>query len=243
MKVVSYNVHFGGKSNAPNPWRRLMEEFQPDVICAQETHKPQEYVLREDWATLRNPAWRRVKGRSWGSAVFAPRHELEEIPLDDFGGWVVGAKIASATIDGRATPLSIFCVHAPSPGPYLPKVRKILDSIRAKWDGSPLIIAGDFNITTARRHSSEQHRNSKGEITILERLEQDFKLRNAWQLLHPYKPLPQTLRWANKPHIPYHCDAIFVHESLIPHLPSAEVVASGFWSNASDHRPIVVDFN
>jgi len=242
MRFVTYNLHFGGKSKPDNPWRQLMEEFQPDVVCAQESREPREYPIREDWASYPAPIWRQVDNRAWGSAIFALGHELQEIPLDDFEGWVTGAKIPSATIGGQTTPLSIFCVHAPSPGPYPAKVRMVLDAIRAKWDGSPLIVAGDFNITTAHRHPSEKHRNSTGEIAILERLEQEFSLRNAWQVLHPEEPLPQTLRWANKPDIPYHCDAIFAHHSLVPHLASAAVMDSGYWKDASDHRPIVVDF-
>ena len=138
------------------------------------------------------------------------------------------------------TPKNLVCIHAPSPGPYEPVVNGILDEIAKIKDGMSMILAGDFNITTALRHSSEAIKNTAGERRILSRMRKEFGLFNAWQTLHPNQDLPQTLRWTKKPSAPYHCDAIFVSHDLLPHLVSAEVISTGDWGVISDHNPILI---
>ena len=135
----------------------------------------------------------------------------------------------------------IFCIHAPSPGPYEPSVKQILNEITKKWDKTPIIIAGDFNLTTALRHPTEpEGPNTIGEREILERLRRELGLFNAWQILHPNENLPQTLRWAKDPLPNYHCDGIFVSHNYLPHLVSANIESSNDWGKMSDHNPIVV---
>jgi endonuclease/exonuclease/phosphatase family metal-dependent hydrolase len=116
----------------------------------------------------------------------------------------------------------------------------MLEAIAQKWSKIPMIIAGDFNITTAIRQSGEELENTAGEVKILHRMKNELGVFNAWQYLYPNDALPQTLRWSNKPELPYHCDGVFLSEGLLPHLASAEIVGSGAWASLSDHNPIVV---
>lgn len=240
MKLISYNLHFGGKANDGNAWQRLIGDFSPDLILAQESFHPNDYLLQKQHVRSDRCVWSRVTDRKWGSVIYSRADSLERVDLPEFEGWVAGAMIRNAQIGGDRQDLLAFNIHAPSPGPYEPTVNRILDAIAKRRDGTPLILAGDFNITTARRHPAEELKNTKGEIRLLDRLRNEFGLHNASQALHPDAALPQTLRWTKNPQMPYHCDAVFVSGSHLAHLETATVERTGLWSSMSDHFPVVV---
>lgn len=243
MKVVSYNLHFGGRKGPDNVWQHMVRDFTPDLVFAQESRDPCKDLSAGDDIHGRHCLWKNAQDRDWGSAIFARTALLEPVPLGAFEGWVIGARINDIAIGGERRSLMVFSIHAKSPGPYVPVVRKILGTIEKAWDRTtPLILAGDFNMTMAYRQDGEALKNFPAEIEILERMRGDFGVVNAWQALHPGVDLPQTLRWSNDRTIPYHCDGIFLSEALLASVESARIVQEDHWTKASDHNPILVDF-
>ena len=119
-------------------------------------------------------------------------------------------------------------------------MNSLLDTLTAVGGELPLLLGGDFNITTGVRHETEALKNTIGERQIQARLRTQFRLFNAWQILHPNTSLPQTLRWSKDRTQNYHCDAVFVSDQHLRHLLSAEVKAFGPWETLSDHLPMVV---
>lgn len=241
MNIVSYNLHFGGKTVTGNPWQQLLTDFQPDFVFAQESFDPRSYAGFDgiDWNKERC-VWAPVKDRNWGSAILSRHYNLEPVVLPAHEGWVVGARVPELVVGGVSQSVLLFSIHAPSPGPYEPSVNRILDDIAKVRDGQALIVAGDFNVTTAQRNSAEPLSNTSGERRILQRLRTEFGLRNAWQFLHPTDDLPQTLRWSGARDKPYHCDAVFMSDIYLPSLAEARIVSSGVWGQMSDHNPVVV---
>jgi len=243
MKVVSYNLRFGGNKGSINPWESVIKEFTPDIVFAQESLDPREYFARDVLDQFREPVWSQVPKVKWGSAILSRTCRLEPRPVPGFEGWVVGALARDLIVGGVARDVLVYSIHAPSPGPYLPVVNRILGEIAKTCGNTPMIVAGDFNVTTASRHKGEELQNSAGEKRLLERLRREFRLFNAWQTLHPNEDLPQTLRWARDQLPHYHCDAVFVSDSHLSHLASATVESKGAWGEMSDHNPIVVTLN
>ncbi|MBS0347839.1 MAG: hypothetical protein JSR69_15425 [Proteobacteria bacterium] len=242
MKLCTYNLRSGGHKNPGNHWQRALMDLGADVICAQESEAPSRYIAPEEFSGIKGCIHANVAHGKWGSAILSKDHVLEPIEVSGFDGWVMGARIKEVRIAGVAQTITVFSIHAPSPGPYEPSVNRILDEIEKHQDGTPLLIAGDFNLTTAVRHASEEGmKNTAGERRIHDRLRREFGVMNAWQALHPNMNLPQTLRWNRAPDKPYHCDAIFVSHSLLPHLVSATVIQDGEFASLSDHNPILVE--
>lgn len=116
----------------------------------------------------------------------------------------------------------------------------MIEALAKQCKNTCMIIAGDFNVTTAIRKETEGLKNTPGEVDILHRLQNELGIFNAWQYLHPDAELPQTLRWSNKPAAPYHCDGIFLSKNLLPHLVSAEIIGTEEWATMSDHNPLVI---
>jgi endonuclease/exonuclease/phosphatase family metal-dependent hydrolase len=127
-------------------------------------------------------------------------------------------------------------------GSYHRAVTQILDLIAAVADGGDVIIGGDFNIGVSERHASEVHATSKADLSIQQRLRDEFGLANCWQSANPGRPLAQTLRWTNAPCTPYHCDGLFVPRSWLPSLRGCDVISSTEWDALSDHSPVVARF-
>jgi len=242
MKIVTYNLHCGGKRGAGNHWEKLLNELAPDLVLAQETLDPAEYFPADAFSQRAQAAvWSPVPAK-WGSAVLATGYNLTETAIPGFEGWVAGARMPHFSMGNEPSrPLSIFSLHTPSPGPYEQKVHEILDRIRDVAGGGDILIAGDFNITTAVRHPSEALCNTAAELGILKRLRTEFGLVNAWQAAHPNQSLPQTLRWSGNRDNPYHCDAIFIPLSWVRYLEKCEILAGG-WASMSDHNPIMATF-
>lgn len=244
MKLISYNLRYGGNVEADNHWQQVLKEFQPDIVFAQESHHPDKYFTDGKHHGFKQAIHSNVHHDKWGSAILSKKHALEEVSLSNpkFKGWVVGARISDFVIGNVEQPVLIFSIHAPSlkEGSYELHVNHILDEISMIKGNTPLILAGDFNLTTAAiRHSREDLKNTVGEIKILDRLQNQFGLVNSWQHLHPNDDLPQTLRWVNNPTKPFHCDAIFLSEDMLPHLVSAEIPSTGVWGTMSDHNPVI----
>ncbi len=242
MKIVTYNLHFGGHKKSGNHWQKVLDELSPDLFFAQESFFPSDYFPEDRSIPLGNSSLCELTASKWGSAIYSAKYHLEAVAIpDEFHGWLVGAKINSFSIGGvDAGNVMVFSVHAPSPGSYEKSVGKMLDFIESVADGCELILAGDFNITTAYRHKDEMLKNTNGELAILKRLRTSFGLVNAWQAIHPNGDLPQTLRWSGDQGQPYHCDGIFIPCSWIRYIESCEVDAARF-GDMSDHYPIVVN--
>lgn len=240
MKIASYNLRSGGKTVPTSHLSRLLQDFELEIVCAQESFHPSKYFDAEEFATFRGCVHSHVPHGKWGSAILSRNYVLEPLALPELSGWVVAAKVPGMIIGGVAQPVIVASLHAPSPGPYEPAVSAILNQLEKVWDRTPLILAGDFNLTTALRHASEAPiRNTTGERKLLQRLRREFGVVNAWQTCFPNQILPQTLRWTRNPSAAYHCDAIFLSHHFLPHLVSATVESDGDWATMSDHNPII----
>ncbi|HEX9109316.1 MAG TPA: hypothetical protein VF832_18870, partial [Longimicrobiales bacterium] len=132
-------------------------------------------------------------------------------------------------------------LHVPAGrGGYIAVAQRILDVLAAGADAQAWLIGGDFNMTCARRLDGEERRNKPAQLALLERLEGEFGVVNAWQQANPGRPLAQTLRWTTNRITPYHCDGIFLPRAWADASLRAEVVTGGDWDRLSDHNPVVV---
>lgn len=224
-----------------------MSEFSPDLVLAQETFNPQDYFPNTFPQNLPSVIWAPVSEK-WGSAIYSARHKLSPVHVPDFEGWVAGGRIDDLLVGEVSKPFYLFSAHAPTAGrdekkvSYEKRVHEMLDRVHEITNGADILIAGDFNLDTAVRHSSEELKNKKAELVIIDRLRKEFGLINSWQALHPNTNLPQTLRWSSDKSKPYHCDGIFIPHSWVRYLESCDIVSDG-WTELSDHNPIVATFN
>lgn len=224
---------------AGNSWQRLLSDLGADIICAQESHHPLRYLASKH-DPFAGVVHRLVPHGKWGSAILSRRHSLEPLEVAGFEGWVVGARVFGVEIGGEKQDLDVYSVHIPSPGPYERRVDQLIDFLGDQPAIHQRIVAGDFNITTAIRQTTETLKNTPGERRIQQRLRDELSLYNAWQAMNPDTHLPQTLRWARNKAAPYHCDGIFIDSRQLPSLREASVLDDAGWATLSDHNPVLV---
>jgi hypothetical protein len=208
-------------------------------VLLQETRRP-------DWPG--GLLWRRVPGRTQGSAVLANKGTIREIRISGYEGWVGGGELLQSGLDTNGRALFVFSVHTPTTSatrprrPYVEEVMSILDLLSKQVPtGADLILGGDFNLRSlGERHEREHFQTSAAERKCLAAFS-GLGLVSCWGLAHPGRPLPQTLRWtgdqAPDRSTPYHCDGIFVPAAWKGEI-ICEVLTSAYFE-VSDHNPVV----
>ncbi|MBE7471997.1 MAG: hypothetical protein HS114_22910 [Anaerolineales bacterium] len=239
MRLVTYNFRAGGKRGEQNQWSKILTNFAPDIVFAQETRDPKlevpQYQINPD-----RFIWHPVNHR-WGSALFIRDGEMRPLDLPGYEGWVVGAEINDLAWP-RA--LRVFSVHGPSRkgSNYIKEMHLILNEIAKLPADADLLIGGDFNIAASFRHDGEEMKTGKANEAVLARLSNEFGLKSCWQTANPDQPLAQTLRWGTNKTTPYHCDGIFAPVAWSHLLESCQIISEG-WEVLSDHNPVVATFN
>lgn len=241
MKIVTYNLRFGGKVNQRSHWSQVIQTIDPDIFLVQETCDPRLYIAAEAWENCRHQVhWVRATNMTWGSAIFVKSGSINSISIPaDFEGYLVGVELDEFEWTATLKPLRLFSIHAQVP--YKRTVNQILDFIASLPDDRELIIGGDFNLTTGVRHPSEPLQDNN--IWLLERLRKEFNLLSCWQAANPNRDLTQTLRWSRDKTKPYHCDGIFAPACWYQNLEECKVLSGPTWDSLSDHNPVVAVFS
>jgi exonuclease III len=239
MNILTYNLRSGGKRKGSTSWDKILQEFCPDLVFAQETYDPSSYISPEKQFQPGDSIIWQETSVGWGSAIYARHIDVKPITVPEFEGWAVGGKIEKGLPWLLADkPLFVFSVHTPSPGPYDKKAHLILDAIKNISGENDCIIAGDFNITAAIRHPSEELKSSQLSTEFITRMRTELGLVNSWQAINPNQSLPQTLRWNRNQDAPYHCDGIFIPLSWVRYIEQCTIQDSESWKEMSDHNPI-----
>jgi hypothetical protein len=235
VRLATFNLRGGGSARH---WEALRDLIAPDLCFVQESRDPARPPL-----DLFRPegdltgCWCAVGHGRWGSGLMARGAAVAPVAVPGFEGWVAGGGVA---VNGHR--LHAFSVHVPqAPRTFVHSANALLDALAGLALDGPLVLAGDWNVAASRRAPGDPIRFTRGEAALLDRLERDFGLVSAWQLLNPDRPLDQTLRWTRDPLLPFHCDGIFIPAAWAGALRRAEVLQGEPWRTLSDHNPVVVE--
>lgn len=243
MKLVAYNLRFGGKHCV---WNEIIERFDPELLFVQESFAPEWHLpplLHGE--RHKRAVWDRVEGENgllkWGSGVYSKTYFPVPLSVLAEKGWITAAEFEDfAFLDTAPQRLRTISLHAATRKPrnYAAEVDAALDRLLAFRDDCELVIAGDFNLTVSPRHSSEEQPLESAEVKIQARLRDEFGLVNCWERCNPNQPLVQTLR----DHRQTHCDGIFVPVRWAERLRSCTILIGESWRTLSDHYPVVAEF-
>lgn len=239
LRIATFNLR-GGGSDAR--WKAFLAATSPDIAFVQETRDPRTFppsLIQQDGFDYQDVSWSCAAHGKWGSAVLVKR-PLELIPIDGLSGSTWWAAGGTVRLGERET--FICSLHlAPMRGSYVKSANAFLDTLATRDLRMPIIIGGDWNLTASGRHASDPRPHGPGELTLVERLRTEHGLESAWFARWPDRQLPQTLRFANRPGVPYHCDVVLVPTTHGMRVAHAEILEGELWRAMSDHNPVVVD--
>jgi endonuclease/exonuclease/phosphatase family metal-dependent hydrolase len=153
--------------------------------------------------------------------------------------------IVPISVTGGEFDFNLFAVWAYNPtdpdGIYVEQVWKAIHHYDELLSAKPTILAGDFNSNTIwdRKRRAGNHSN------VVKYLE-DKGIHSGYHLHHGQiqgkeeHPTFYLYRHQNKP---YHLDYCFVSEDLAKGLRYVEVGEHAWWTQFSDHVPVMVTFN
>lgn len=165
VRLVTWNVLKNGPMQNPEPFARVIETLNPDVIMFQEWDDGDEAAV-EGWftAVVRTPgAWKTVKGHA--GVLLASRHpiapiELGRLETPNAEGRPSQIRFVAATVNSPVGELAVASTHLKCCGSKdSPEDRQRMDQARAinraMMNASPTpaalrFIAGDMNLVGSR---------------------------------------------------------------------------------------------
>jgi exonuclease III len=236
MRMVTFNMRNG---DSKLRWRELLQRTQPDVAFVQETKAPATFPPELlDAHDISTAVWVPAPHGKWGTALWTGNRPLETLALAGKSWWAAGAIVESRGVRFLACSVHLGVAVR---GAYIGSANAFLDQLQELKIDLPMVVGGDWNLTVGERQPDEELTFSKRGMQLLGRMRDEFGLVSGWSLCNPGLPLPQTLRFAKYPELPFHCDGIFVSSGWHQRVRAATVMAGEPWASLSDHRPVIVD--
>jgi exonuclease III len=153
--------------------------------------------------------------------------------------------VIPVAVKGRGLQFTLYAVWAYNPndpdGTYVEQVWKAIHHYDKHLDNKSTIWAGDFNSNTIWDRKYRQGNHS----SVVKRLEEKG-IFSTYHLHHKQKQGKEkhpTLYMYRHKDKPYHIDYCFVSADLADKLHSVEIGDHKFWTQYSDHVPVIVTFN
>jgi len=153
--------------------------------------------------------------------------------------------IIPVSVSGGEFDFTLYAIWAWNPndpdGKYVEQVWKALQHYEKHLTNKPVILAGDFNSNTIwdKKYRVGNHSH------VVQRLAE----KNIYSTYHLHHKQEQgkekhpTLYMYRHKDKPYHIDYCFASAELANKLQSVEIGKHKFWTQYSDHVPVIVTFN
>jgi exodeoxyribonuclease-3 len=236
MKIITWNCNMAFRKKAA-----IILEHKPDILIVPECEHPDK--LKFDTGILKpnDSLW-------FGSNLH------KGLGIFSYGNFTLKLckthnpelrLIIPIAIKGNGSKFTLYAVWANNPGDpdgqYVEQVWKAIHHYDRHLKNKQTILAGDFNSNTIwdRKYREGNHSN------VVKRLEEKG-IYSTYHLHHKQKqgteqhPTLYMYRHKNKP---YHIDYCFVSADLADKLKSVEIGEHKFWTQYSDHVPVIVTFD
>lgn len=263
MKIMSYNTLFGGFDGHDggrfDAQMKLINEVQPDILLAQElkgfTENGMNRLFKmEERINMRGfiaPALH--TGQNTGVFIKPTLKPVSvEIDSEHFHHAVV---IATLTIPDSAKPLTIISAHLCPFGSHV-RLREAAYLINHADDNAFTLVAGDFNSVSSYdpypvgldelpSRFKARYVMPEGAVdkSVLRTLYQSGFVDIAYKLGGHSDPTVPTAGFKGAEFVPFRSDYILATKALAESAMSYSVIKNAVTDMASDHYPILAEFN
>jgi len=263
MKVMSYNTLFGGFDG--NDGRRfdaqvkLIKEVNPDILLVQELKGFTQNNMKLLFEMEKRIGMRGFiapavhTGQNTGVFIKPPIMPVSvEIDAEHFHHAVV---IATLDVPGMAKPLTVISAHL-CPFGYHVRLREAAYLINHADDSALTIVAGDFNSVSShdpdpvgldelpsRFKARYVTAEGKTDRSVLATLYQAGFVDIAFKLGGHNDSTVPAANFKGAEFVPFRSDYILATKALAAKAKSYSVIKNQITDMASDHYPIVAEFN
>lgn len=263
MKVMSYNTLFGGFDG--NDGRRfdaqakLVNKVKPDILLVQEAKGFTQNGMKQLFDIESSVGMRGFvapavhTGQNTGVFIKPPIRPISvEIDSEHFHHAVI---IVGLNVPGIAKPLTVISAHLCPFSPHV-RLRETAYLINHADDNAFTLIAGDFNSVSSydpdpvgldKLPSRFKMRyvtvDGKTDRSVLATFYQAGFTDIAYQLGKHTDPTVPTAGFTGTEFVPFRSDYILATKSLAEQVTSYSVIKTSLTDMASDHYPIVAEFN
>jgi exonuclease III len=278
VRIVSWNMNHCMRSanDRTQAWKYLRDDLRADLALVQEASPPQEFRSVYRAIDKNNPRL------NWGSAVVAVQPDVSlsprtRVPLADCylktpakgelpDSHPGACAVADVSIAGKFTFTAVSLYgqweEMPGGGPIyacarLHRMISDLTNVFATSRRSPVVLAGDLNVTTQIAYEGQTQVETDGAAAVFARL-QAWGLTNCLGRTFTGRPQlagctcpdgdacshVQTFRLKNHPDSrPTQLDYAFASQPMVSGPIRSQVVHDDAAWRLSDHCPIILDFD
>lgn len=234
MKIITWNCNMAFRKKAG-----IILKHKPDILIVPECEDPGK--LKFDDKTIKPSAvlWFGNNPHK-GLGIFSYNGYKFTLLKTHNPGLQTIIPIA---VKGGSLDFTLYAIWAHNPGDpdgrYVEQVWKAIHHYDKHLTNKTVILAGDFNSNTIW----DRPRRIGNHSDVVKRLEEK-KIYSSYHLYHRQeqgKEKHPTLYMYRHKDKPYHIDYCFISGDLVPLLHSVRVGGHKFWSQYSDHVPVIVE--
>jgi exonuclease III len=214
---------------------------KPDILIVPECEHPDKLLFPVNIPKPTDTLWF-GKNQNKGLAIFSYSNFRFTV-LDNHNQDL--QMIIPIAVTGRRFRFNLFAIWANNPtdrdGQYIEQVWKAIHHYDRLLSGTKTILAGDFNSNTIW----DRKRRESNHSDVVKRLEgkgifSTYHLHHKQTQGREKHPTLYLYRHKDKP---YHIDYCFVSADIAKKLLSVEIGDYGYWTQYSDHVPVIVTFD
>jgi exonuclease III len=215
--------------------------YQPDILIVQECEHPDKLKFEPGIPKPNDTLWF-GSNQHKGLGIFSYsdfRFKVIDTHNPDF------RMIIPIAVTGKKSSFTLYAIWAWNPadpdGHYVTQVWKAINHYNQTLSKKKTILIGDFNSNTIwdkpRREGNHStvvtHLEKKGIHSVYHRHFKQVQGKEEHPTLYMYRHKDK----------PYHIDYCFASEDILDKLTAIEIGEYDFWSQYSDHVPLIVTFN
>ena len=236
MKIITWNCNMAFRKKAD-----LILVHKPDIVIIPECEHPDKLKFKDGTPEPADRLWFGTNLNK-GLGIFSYskyRFQVHETHNPEL------RMIIPITVTGGETDFTLFAIWAYNPtdpdGTYVEQIWKAIDHYEDHLTNKQVILIGDFNSNTIW----DKKRRAGNHSNVVKRLEEK-RIYSCYHLHHKQvqgKEQHPTLYMYRHKDKPYHIDYCFVSKEMAEKINSVEIGDYDFWTQYSDHVPVIVTFN
>jgi exodeoxyribonuclease-3 len=236
MRIITWNCNMAFRKKAA-----IILKHKPDILIVPECEHPDKLKFGDGTPKPEDILWFGNNANK-GLGIFSYsqfKFKLRKTHDPRF------QTIIPIAVTGGQFDFTLYAIWAWNPtdpdGRYVEQIWKALHHYDKHLTNKPVVLAGDFNSNTIwdRKYRIGNHSH------VVKRLEEK-NIYSSYHLHHKQeqgKEKHPTLYMYRHKDKPYHIDYCFVSADLAEKLESVEIGRHKFWTQYSDHVPVIVSFN